>query len=388
MRELEAESWDNGARGRSKDGRSKYISPSPLFTEFLGGASNVELDIELKDETLDKFYVQVQLDEPKIGGSASDNVSVDSSNSSLNGGAAGGENIDAVAAAAAAEGQQNDKMLSIGVLTPYEESATEGTSMLATHTYHKQECDAGMEAITLFRIDNMDGDGGSVGSEDMDTPNTPTGTQAGHSNIAANNFSTGNRAVGEEALDGPKTSTAESPRNKLKQQKSITLSVDDEDSGTGIGNDGNGGRSQKLPPAPPFDGNRPTPPQSPLSNGRLLPSLFLEASRANTPRMGDGKSPFGVPVTSMPGKGQGPAGPGGSGGPGGTSGKTSKKVELPRLNSRQREEKEKFASSIRNQQKSNEDEVVASLVGMIKEAKDRGAPLDGVLGKWRQISRF
>jgi hypothetical protein len=35
-----------------------------MFTDFLGGTSNVKLDVEMKPEKLNKFYVQIMLDEP------------------------------------------------------------------------------------------------------------------------------------------------------------------------------------------------------------------------------------------------------------------------------------------------------------------------------------
>ena len=65
LRELEEESWDNGSRSRKKaDGRVKDVPIGPLFTNLLGGTSNVQLNVALKCEELSKFYVQVQLDKP------------------------------------------------------------------------------------------------------------------------------------------------------------------------------------------------------------------------------------------------------------------------------------------------------------------------------------
>ena len=65
LRELEEESWDNGSRSRKKaHGRVKNVATGPLFTDLLGGTSNVQLNVALKYEELHKFYVQVQLDKP------------------------------------------------------------------------------------------------------------------------------------------------------------------------------------------------------------------------------------------------------------------------------------------------------------------------------------
>eukprot|EP01031_Cornospumella_fuschlensis_P029851 gene29851-36041_t len=62
LKELEAESWENGARTKQKDGRAKTLPPAPLFTEFLKGNTKVELDFEAKDVELQKYYVKINLD--------------------------------------------------------------------------------------------------------------------------------------------------------------------------------------------------------------------------------------------------------------------------------------------------------------------------------------
>lgn len=66
LKEMEAESWNNGARGKQKDGRSPRIPPSRLFTDLLQGMTNVQLNVSLHYATLDKFYVQVNLAEQNV----------------------------------------------------------------------------------------------------------------------------------------------------------------------------------------------------------------------------------------------------------------------------------------------------------------------------------
>lgn len=63
LKELEAESWDNGGRGKQKEGRAKPIYPSGLFLEFLIGISKVRLDVQCKDVDLTKFHVTVLLED-------------------------------------------------------------------------------------------------------------------------------------------------------------------------------------------------------------------------------------------------------------------------------------------------------------------------------------
>jgi uncharacterized membrane protein YgcG len=63
LKELEAESWDNGGRWKQKDGRSKIIHPSSLFLEFLVGISKVKLDVKSKDVEFSKYYVTVLLED-------------------------------------------------------------------------------------------------------------------------------------------------------------------------------------------------------------------------------------------------------------------------------------------------------------------------------------
>jgi hypothetical protein len=64
--ELEAESWENGTRGRKKDGRAHPIATSAMNMELLKGTPNVKLNVEIRYCALEKYHVQVQLDEPKI----------------------------------------------------------------------------------------------------------------------------------------------------------------------------------------------------------------------------------------------------------------------------------------------------------------------------------
>jgi hypothetical protein len=74
LKELEAEAWDNGGRGKQKDGRAKALNPCGLFQEFLIGISKVRLDVSCKDVELKKYHVQVLLE---------DDVSVSDNNNNI-----------------------------------------------------------------------------------------------------------------------------------------------------------------------------------------------------------------------------------------------------------------------------------------------------------------
>lgn len=64
--ELEAESWCNGSRGQQKESRAEYIEPMPLYTRLLGGISNVDLNIGMKNADSKKYLVKIDLQEPPI----------------------------------------------------------------------------------------------------------------------------------------------------------------------------------------------------------------------------------------------------------------------------------------------------------------------------------
>jgi hypothetical protein len=142
---LEAESWDNGARGKHKDGRAKQMKPCALYTDFVKGTSNVQLNVGLKEERLDKFCVQVQLDEPDV-------IELQEA-----GGDGGGGLLD----------------LGIGDLTSYED-ADESNLQAASSAgaaYPKEECSHGRENVSmLMRMDSFNEEGVSVGSDDPDSP--------------------------------------------------------------------------------------------------------------------------------------------------------------------------------------------------------------------------
>ena len=205
MRELEAESWDNGARGRHKDGRCKSVKPAKLYTELLRGGSNVKLDVEVKDEPLEKFCVQVQLDEPEMttssalvaqpelleseGGSPLD-LTGDLAQMSV-ADQAHAANVQQAAASVAfhhnpahaqlqlQHPQQNedqhrknadlknnlDKELSIDVLHPYED--TDDGFGAVTYAFEKQECAMETETVALFRIDDNLEESASVLTDEL-----------------------------------------------------------------------------------------------------------------------------------------------------------------------------------------------------------------------------
>mmetsp|Transcript_28225 Transcript_28225/g.62516 ORF Transcript_28225/g.62516 Transcript_28225/m.62516 type:complete len:1451 (+) Transcript_28225:122-4474(+) len=130
LRELEAESWHNGARGKHKEGRSKILKPSTLYTELLRGGTTVHLDVVVQDAELDKFCVQVQLDEPQA------HTDTDLS--------------DPAATAPDEAAEARDKELQLDVLQPYVD-LDDGFSSLA-YTVEKQECALNTDsAFALYR---------------------------------------------------------------------------------------------------------------------------------------------------------------------------------------------------------------------------------------------
>jgi len=68
--ELEAESWCNGSRGKAKEARAPPLTPSGLYTQLLGGVSNVSLDVDKVRVDQHKFLVRVNLEEPPIATTA------------------------------------------------------------------------------------------------------------------------------------------------------------------------------------------------------------------------------------------------------------------------------------------------------------------------------
>ena len=90
LSELEAESWQNGSRGRQKEGRAPAIAPAPLNLDYLesntntnhtkpreGDQQHLSADIVVVQDTmLEKYIVQIELEDRLIGDS---NRSADSS---------------------------------------------------------------------------------------------------------------------------------------------------------------------------------------------------------------------------------------------------------------------------------------------------------------------
>lgn len=66
MKEIEAESWSNGSRGRQKERKAKPMDPMPIYVDLLGGTSNVDLDVTSTNASLHKCMVKVELEEPPI----------------------------------------------------------------------------------------------------------------------------------------------------------------------------------------------------------------------------------------------------------------------------------------------------------------------------------
>ena len=106
LSELEAESWQNGSRGRQQEGRAPAIAPAPLNLEYLESNTNtnhppksVDRDhylaadnVVVQETLLEKCIVQVDLEDRTAGDSSrsvdsSANNSAHGSNSSQGGGA-------------------------------------------------------------------------------------------------------------------------------------------------------------------------------------------------------------------------------------------------------------------------------------------------------------
>lgn len=338
MRELEAESWDNGARGRHKEGRSKSVKPAKLYTELLRGGSNVKLDVDVRDEPLEKFCVQVQLDEPELSTSMVEKVAASHSNSPHSE-TSGMSEVDALhavnlqqaahAAAQQARDEANnktvevksdpDKDLSIKVLHPFEDT-DDGFGAL-TYAMEKQECNMETETVALFRIDDNVEEATSILSDELaeSTMSLP---------IPNNNLPGGNKS-----LSTPQCSFKSLDSGTFNQNSIADSSGPDQS------------RKGFLPG---------------LGANPLLGLFYKEAT---TP----------VPAPKE------------------TSSPTQAFPPLVLENATMRHRKEKFNQSVAKSthKPSAKEEKFKSIVGMIKDAKNgKAANMDDVLAKWKDVSRF
>lgn len=65
--QLEAESWQNGSRTKGmKEGRAPAISPAPLNLKLFSMTHKVALNVTVRSAVLQKYRVQVHLEEPKL----------------------------------------------------------------------------------------------------------------------------------------------------------------------------------------------------------------------------------------------------------------------------------------------------------------------------------
>jgi len=145
LRELEEESWDNGSRSRKKaHGRLKDVPIWALYTELLGGTSNVQLNVDLKYEDMSKFYVQVQLDKP--------NTVTDTGNESA-------DNIDSSSDVAL-----NFDDIGIQDLSPYEESDDFLTTAVQAHPKQGYDIEGDSTQLNL-----LNSDGKALGEIDYPT---------------------------------------------------------------------------------------------------------------------------------------------------------------------------------------------------------------------------
>jgi hypothetical protein len=349
MRELEAESWDNGARGRHKDGRSKSVKPAKLYTELLRGGSNVKLDVQVKDGPLEKFCVQVQLDEPEITAPAAENDPSESAitESEMNAmnevEAAHAAHLQfqaAAAAHAAAAGHLHedqhvrlldarngqDKELSIAVLQPFEDN-DDGFGTLA-YTFEKQECCMETETVALFRIDDNVEEAASINSDELQESTMSLPVPNG--NI-------------------PAKGAGSTPQGSFRSADSFALHQGSVDSA-----------------AP-----TPAPAPAPAEKKGFLPGLganplmglfYKEAQNATSP----------APVAMKQSE--------------------SQQVFPPLIDpATMRRRKENFNRSVQRgaPKPTAKQEEFSSIVSMIKEAKaGKSASIDDVISKWKVVSRF
>lgn len=63
LKELEAESWDNGNRVKQKEGRYKALPPAEVYADLLLGVSKIDFTVDVKDTVLEKYHVQFLLED-------------------------------------------------------------------------------------------------------------------------------------------------------------------------------------------------------------------------------------------------------------------------------------------------------------------------------------
>ena len=66
MCQLEAESWQNGSRSGAATDQARIIAPAPLERSFLTIPQKIQLNVTVQTAILEKYRVQVQLEEPTI----------------------------------------------------------------------------------------------------------------------------------------------------------------------------------------------------------------------------------------------------------------------------------------------------------------------------------
>lgn len=66
MCQLEAESWQNGSRSGAATDQARIIAPAPQERSFLTTPQKIRLNVTVKTAILEKYRVQVQLEEPLI----------------------------------------------------------------------------------------------------------------------------------------------------------------------------------------------------------------------------------------------------------------------------------------------------------------------------------
>lgn len=183
LKELEAESWENGARTKQKEGRSKAMPTAPLFTDFLKGNSKVDLAFEAKDVDLDKYYVQVHLEDEgerspfgrsnsAVGfqsatsssrGSTPDSASHPRRSSTLRASSSFRRSklakmVTEASMTAASQEVMNADLgiapLKLENLKPRED--IDDTVALVPQSYPKLECEVEVDAYALVRVDNAD----------------------------------------------------------------------------------------------------------------------------------------------------------------------------------------------------------------------------------------
>lgn len=180
LKELEAESWDNGARGKVKDGRSRLMKPAKLYTELLKGGSNVKLNVSVTQSQLEKYCIQIQLNDPDLM-SADDRVRA--------------------AAAAAEDPSGMEDSLGLGALKAYEDAEELLPSSYVPVVSDRLGCFSPVDTTSLLRVDDIADNDGTASTSSSDVHDSTCTLPIINSNAPSNVSTPTQKASVEIKLD-------------------------------------------------------------------------------------------------------------------------------------------------------------------------------------------